>query len=69
MTSFHFAQPLLKPLPGEFVYHVQKLLDQLVGRFQVWAGLPQLSEVLLLFWLEILVLTEKEPGGLRRRES
>jgi hypothetical protein len=33
------------------------------------ARLPQLPQVLLLFWLQILILTEKELGGLGRREG
>ena len=69
MTGFHSAQPLLKPLPAELMHHVQKLFDQLIGRFQVWACLPQLSEVLLLLCFQIFFFAEKEPDGLGRRES
>jgi hypothetical protein len=37
--------------PVRVSHHVQKVVDQLVGDFQLGAGLPQLSQGLLLFWL------------------
>jgi hypothetical protein len=64
MAGFHFVEPEVKLFSRALTYHVQKFVDQLVGDFQVWARLPQLSQVLLLFWLQILFLPEKEPGGL-----
>src|SRR5437763_13647585 len=66
MTGFHFVEPGVKLFSRALTYHVQKFVYQLIGDFQLWACLPQLSQGLLLFWLEILLLTEKEPGGLCR---
>ena len=64
MTGFHFVEPGVKLFSRALTYQVQKFVDQLVGDFQLWACLPQLSQGFLLFWLSILFLTEKEPGGL-----
>ncbi len=69
MTGFHFVQPLLKPFSAELTHHLQKFFDQLIGRFQVRACLPQLSEGLLLLCFQIFFFAEKEPGGLGRGES
>src|SRR6266571_4836512 len=64
MTGCYFRQPSIKLFSCALAHHVQKRFHQLVGGFKLWAGLPQLSEVLLLLFLQLLWSAEKEPGGL-----
>jgi len=59
MTDLHFVQPFPKPFSIELTHHVQKFLNQLIGCFQVGAGLPQLSEVLLLLCFQAFFFAEK----------
>ena len=51
MTGFHFFEPGVKLFSPALTDHVQKFFYQLGGDFQLLACLPQLSQVLLLFWL------------------
>ena len=51
MTGLDGFEPSIKLFSRALTYHVEKFFYQLVGDFQVETCLPQLSEVLLLFWL------------------
>src|SRR5258708_16151915 len=49
MTGLDGFEPHIKLFSRALTYHVQKRFHQLIGGFQVWACLSQLSEGLQLF--------------------